>query len=62
VIDQLQMLTPDPARTERVRALCHKKLAPPKPRHLPESALLAGFSVIYLSFIALTVIEVFLVG
>lgn len=61
MIDQLQVLTPDPARAARVRAMCHKKLAPRSPRRLSEPVILAGVCVVYLLSVALAALEVFAV-
>jgi hypothetical protein len=59
VIDQLPMLTPDPARAARVIAKCHRTMTPRPKRRISEPALLAGFCALYLVSVVLTALEVF---
>ena len=61
MIDQLQMLTPDPARAARVIAKCHRKMTPRPTQRVSEPAVLAGFCVLYLLSVALAALEVFTV-
>ena len=69
MIEQLPLLVPDAARTERVAARCRATLArhrqrieagakPPGPRRLAiERAVVLGFCMAYLSAIVLTALE-----
>jgi len=59
LIDQLPMLTPDPARAARVIAKCHRHISRHSKRRVSEPALLAGFCALYLAWIVLTAFEVF---
>jgi hypothetical protein len=59
VIDQLPMLTPDPARAARVIAKCHREMTPRPKRSISEPAVLVGVCVLYLLSVALTALEVF---
>ena len=61
MIDQLPMLTPDPARAARVIAQCHREMTPRPERSISEPAVLAGFCALYLLSVALTALEVFTV-
>lgn len=61
MIDQLQVLTPDPARAARVVAKCHRKMTPRAKPRLSEPLILAGVCVLYLLSVALTALEVFAV-
>lgn len=63
MIEQLPLLVPDPARRDRTRARCHKKLVHRgRPHgHRPfvlDRALLIGLGAIYLSSLAFNVMRV----
>ena len=61
MIDQLPTLAPDPARAARVVAKCHARLKPPPRRKTSlEPVLLAGLSIVYLSAVALSALEVWM--
>jgi len=64
VIEQLPLLVPSAARTDRTRARCHKQLArhfrPRAPqRFAVERAVFIALGAIYLSSLALDVVRVF---
>jgi hypothetical protein len=67
MIEHLPLLTPDPARTDRLRARCHDRLAlqrraksePALPkRALLEPAITSGLCVIYFSTVVITALKV----
>lgn len=67
VLAELPRSNPDAARSERVRARCHRKLA--RPRTLPaiarsakagravESGVVGGFCAVYLTVLALLALQ-----
>ena len=62
MIEHLPLLLPDSARSDRTRTRCHKKLARlrtrPSSRFSAERAVLLGFGAIYLSSVALSVLQI----
>jgi hypothetical protein len=61
MIDQLPTLEPDAARAARVVAKCHVRLRPrPRRRIAIEPVLLTAFSIVYLSAVALSALEVWM--
>lgn len=68
MLANLPQSNPDASRSERVRARCHKVLAQPRPaviragrpRRLQrafELVMVGGFCVVYLSVVAVTVLQ-----
>ena len=74
MIGTLPLLTPDPGRSERTIARCHKRLARCQKRGVSntgradttylvlERALIGGLCVIYISGVAAVTIQVLLAG
>jgi hypothetical protein len=58
MIEQLTVLTPDPARSARTLARCRQRLAPRPRRQVFERAAFAGFCALYLSALAVTAARV----
>ena len=63
MIDRLSALVPDPARADRTRVRCHKRLIRQKRSKTPrpfgvDRAIFLGFGAVYLSAIAFDVMRV----
>lgn len=58
MIDDLQVLSPDAARTARTLERCHRRLAPRAARRSLEHVAFVGFCVYYLASVATTVARV----
>jgi hypothetical protein len=61
MIEQLPLLVPDPKRSARIRARCHKKMVRDRSRgqryFAVERAVFLGFGAIYLSSLAFDVMR-----
>lgn len=61
MIEQLPLLVPDPKRSDRTRARCHKKMVRDRSRgqrrFAVERAVFLGFGTIYLSSLAFDVMR-----
>ena len=57
VLAELPRSNPDAARSERVRARCHRKLARPPFRNAVESGVVGGFCAVYLTVLALLALQ-----
>src|SRR5687767_7215589 len=52
VLADLRRSNPDAARSERIRARCHRKLKRPPFRRAVESGVVGGFCAVYLAVLA----------
>jgi len=57
VLADLRRSNPDAARSERIRARCHRKLKRPPFRRAVESGVVGGFCAVYLAVLALIALQ-----